>query len=104
MMPSCAGVGFAPALLVAESLLAMFFGYTGREQRGTLNRRCNDGSCPKKCSSQLEQQRKIVSCHGAQHLLLPSCKHAHFQHPQWGPYQSARAGRVHPRYSSQKQG
>ena len=72
MVPSCAGVGFSPALLVAESLLAMFFGYTGREQRGTLNKRCNDGSCPKKCSSQLEQQRKIVSCHGAQHLLLPS--------------------------------
>ena len=81
MVPSCDGVGFAPALLVAESLLAMFFGYTGREQRGTLNKRCNDGSCPKKCSSQLEQQRKIVSCHGAQHLLLPSRKHSHCQHP-----------------------
>ena len=70
MVPSCAGVGFSPALLVAESWLAMFFGYTGREQGGTLNKRCNDGSCPKKCSSQLEQQRKIVSCYGAQHLLL----------------------------------
>ena len=61
MVPSCAGVGFSPALLVAESWLAMFFGYTGREQGGTLNKRCNDGSCPKSVPANLNSNAK--SCH-----------------------------------------